>query len=538
MLEKNKDYIEMRVSSTDCAFTQNEPTSICVDGYVYTSYIDLPDPGELYIIISKDKFEKLQESVADYMALSFGAQYRKDKCEQLQSDLVYYKELATQWESNYRLLLAKTGFTSIEDLIDYIHDPSMTSPEDKTFKEIIEECEEDYISERDKAETLKTENEQLKKKLHEFDPIPDYKELLEKLYSKEDAEKLEWTLNHICGGRASSNGWMVTAKLWRRNYETLSKLVGFSSTEEIQDYLTNDAECDTLQEAVSKLKDQVKYTCDEWYSANSNNNSWKAAAECNSPKELIEKREALEKEIEVYSRALQEWKEITGYPSPSAVKTALESGASWHHAYSEAKEVHKKLADSIKSWQDVTGYATPEEYLAARISGAFHTPFDYTAAWQKATGCNAPDDVKKRIKALTERIDDSEACYNHLLMLTGFSDEGEIEDALDQCDHSTLRKALVDYEFDYEELLKLTGYPSNQAIRALLHGDKRQHYNMRDLINTLTRNAKFTESNWQHATGCDTPGRAEEKLEFYKERLGKVIQEASCAAKHLENIMS
>lgn len=369
---------------------------------------------------------------------------------------------------------------------------------------------------------LDKENEELKKKLAVPDPFAEYKELFEKLRSKEDVEKLEWTLNHICGGQASANGWRASSQFWNGRYKDLLKLVGFSSKKEVEDYLVNEAECDTLQEAVSKLKDQVKYTCDEWYSANSNNNSWKAAAECNSPKELIEKREALEKEIGVYSRALQEWKEGTGCPSPSAAKTLIESGMSWHHAYNEIKKANEKLGDDVNSWKNVTGYSTPEDYMHARISGAFHTPFDYTAAWQKATGCDTPDKAKERIKALNERIDESEADYNHLLMLTGFESEGEIEDALDKSDHSTLRKALVDYEFDYESLLKLTGYKSEQDIRATLtYSEQFVYETMRELINSLKRKAKFTESNWQEVTGFSTP----EKCSSYIDRLEKKLED-------------
>ena len=284
--------------------------------------------------------------------------------DRLQADNQHYRELAKQWEENYNLLLKKTGFTSVANLTDYICDPFMTSPEDKTLKEIIEECEEDYISERDKAEALQTENEQLKKKLHEFDPIPDFKELLKKLYSIEDTEALERALNHTCGGRGSVNGWIAVSLFWKQNYETLSKHVGFSSIEEIQDYLTNEAECDTLYDAIylmhkemdrrqkqiNELRNEVKCISDKWASANSSNNSWKAAAECNSPKELIEKREVLEKEIEIYSRTLNEWKEGTGCQSPSAAKSLIESGASWHHAYRDAKKANEKLADEVKSW--------------------------------------------------------------------------------------------------------------------------------------------------------------------------------------------
>ena len=514
MLEKNKDYLEMRVFNTDCAFTQNAATQISVDGYVYTTYMNIPDPGELYVLISKEKFESLQ------------------------ADNQHYRELAKQWEDDYYLLLKKTGFDTVEELVNYLDSEAQCDTLCDAWKATnrkLEECEKDYIFERDRAEALKIENEKLKNKLNEYDPFPDFKELFKKLYSIEDTEALEWALNHTVGGQGSVNGWRASSQFWNGRYKDLVKLVGFSSKKEVEDYLVNEAECDTLYEAISKLKDQVKYTCDEWYSANSSNNSWKAAAECNSPKELIEKREALEKEIEVYSRALQEWKEGTGCPSPSAAKTLIESGASWHHAYRDVKASNEKLTDDVKSWKNVTGYSTPEDYMHARLNNK--TLLYCTDVWQDATGCNSPEQAKERIKALNERINELEADYNYLLCTTGFESEGEIEDALDQCDHSTLRKALVDYEFDYEELLKLTGYKSNQDIRvALNYSEQFVYETLRELINSLKRNAKFTETNWQKATGCDTPGRAEEKLEYYKERLGKAIQAASCAAKHLENI--
>ena len=427
--------------------------------------------------------------------------------------------------------------------------------------------------------SLAETNAILNNKLNKLDPLPEFKEILKKLYSTNDIENLEWTLNHVCGGRGSVNGWIAVSLFWKQKYETISKLVGFMTVEEIQYYLTNEAECETLYKAISKLKDQVKYTCDEWCKANSSNNSWKAAAECNSPKELIEKREALDKEVEIHSRALKEWKDVTGYTSPSAFKSAFESGASWCHAYRYVKKQNEKLAEEIKKWKDmtksetpehaatwitsvasacergnklareveklkeeveswkhVTGHSTPEDYLHARLNNT--TPFDYTAAWQKATGCNAPDDAEIRIKALNERIDESEADYNHLLNLTGFESEGEIEDALDRCDHSTLRKALADYEFDYEALLKLTGYKSEDAIRvALNHGEQFVYENMMELIDSLKRKAEFTNLNWQIATGCNTPEEANKKLASYEERLDSVKQSASYAIRHLDNIV-
>lgn len=359
------------------------------------------------------------------------------------------------------------------------------------------------------------------------------------------------------------------AKQWEINYNLLLKKIGFDTVEELVNYLNSEAECDTLQEAISKLKDQVKYTCDEWYSANSSNNSWKAAAECNAPKELIEKIKGFRDEIGIYSRALQEWKEGTGCPSPSSAKTLIESGMAYEHGYHEAQKENRKLTEEVVSWKNVTGYSIPEGFLAAKINDLGNDylswkmvtgcscPKDLSkkiVEWEKiltphrsardlcsamsnaieayksnivkqldATGCDTPDKAKERIKALNERIDESEADYNHLLMLTGFESEGEIEDALDKCDHSTLRKALVDYEFDYESLLKLTGYKSEQDIRvALNYSEQFVYETLRELINSLKRKAKFTESGWQAATGRSDPEAAKQYIDRLKGRLNKI----------------
>ena len=515
MLEKNKDYVEMCVSSTDCAFTQNAATQISVDGYVYIPYMRLPDPGVFYILISKEKFEKLQ------------------------ADVNINAETAKQWEINYDLLLKKIGFDTMEELVNYLnseaecdtlheaivsleHNVKFARDERRGLSKKLDECEKDYISARDKVEALQTENEQLKKKLHEYDPISDFKELFKKLHSIEDTEELEWVLNHACGGRGSVNGWMACAKSWKQNYEALSKLVGFSSKEEVEDYLVNEAECDTLHEAILKLTGENKYACEEWCKANSGNNSWKAAAECNSPKELIEKRETLEKENAYLYAEIRKWKEMTKCETPEAAATWITSYESACGRGNRLAEMVEKLKEEVVSWKNVTGYSIPEDYMHARISGAFHTPFDYTAAWQKATGCDTPEQAKERIKALNERIDESEACYNHLLNLTGFESEGEIEDALDKCDHSTLRKALVDYEFDYESLLKLTGYKSEQDIRAALdYSEQFVYETLRELINSLKRKEKFTEANWQKVTGFSTP----EKCSSYIDRLEKKLED-------------
>lgn len=472
-------------------------------------------------------------------------------------------------------------------------------------------------------EKLQTENKELKQKLHGFDPTPEFKELLKNLYSIEDVEKLEWFLNHVCGGLGSATGWRSIATFWKNRYNDLFKLIGFSSVEEIQDYLTNEAECDTLQEAISKLKDQVKYTCDKWYSANRRNNSWKAAAECNSPHELIEKLNLLrddisghdtviesyernikkwqkatgylrpedistaslvtkamqlDQEVKILNGALQEWKEVTGCPTPEAAKALIESGISYEYAYHEAQKENRKLTEEVDSWKNVTGYSTPEDYMHARISGAFHTPFDYTAAWQKATGCDTPEAAKYRINNLIGEAEAWESDYNHLLALTGFDNEGEIEDFLEQnndrnklttvvdnlkleneamktalrasnlamqkelesnidewqkftgcdtpeeagCKINDLCDEICKRKGDYDHLLELTGYKTEQDIRVLLNDSEQFVYkDIRELINSLKRKAKFTESNWQKVTGFSIP----EKCSSYIDRLEKKLED-------------
>ena len=370
MLEKNKDYVEFTLQCTSVEYGKTKDyKTVSFNGYSDSDFPCVPmdvvckEFGHKVVMISKRDFDRLQ------------------------ADNQHCREMAKQREENHNLLLKKTGFDTVEELVNYLNSEAecntlreaiasleynvkFARDERRDLSKKLDECEKDYISERDKAEALQTENEQLKKKLGEFDFM----------------------------------GWMESAQLWKGRYNDLFKLVGFSSTEEIQDYLTNEAECDTLHEAIFKLIKENKYACEEWCKANSSNNSWKAAAECNSPKELIEKREALEKEIGIYSRALKEWKEGTGCPSPSLAKTLIESGMSYEYAYHEAQKENRKLTDEVDSWKNVTGYSTPEEYLAARISGAFHTPFDYTASWQKATGCDAPDQVKSRIEGLENAV--------------------------------------------------------------------------------------------------------------------------------------
>jgi len=224
MLEKNKDYLEMRVSSTDCAFTQNASTTISIEGFSYDTSFRLPDPGESYVIVSKEKFEKLQESVVYYMALSTRAQYWKDKCEQLQADNEHYRELAEQWEKNYRDLLDKTGFLNLAHLVLHL-------PKGKTLKGIIDSRE--------------AENEKYAKCIDDMEEAcQDYRNTIEDLKKK------------LADYETISSAKHEVIQSWK-------EVTVFSSCEEIEDYLVNEAECDTLQKAIASLEYSVKFARDE-----------------------------------------------------------------------------------------------------------------------------------------------------------------------------------------------------------------------------------------------------------------------------------
>ena len=166
--------------------------------------------------------------------------------------------------------------------------------------------------------------------------------------------------------------------------------------------------------------------------------------------------------------------------------------------------------------------------------------------------------------------------YNHLLTLTGFDNEGEIEDFLEQNhDRNKLTTVIDDkiqdiYKWqnvtgfsspaeytggweairrlcgeiykpngDYDRLLELTGYKSEKDIRAVLvlNGEKYVYKTMRDYINSLKRRSKFTESNWQKATGCDTPEAAETTIRDLRSRIDKMKDAASIASNWMDKIV-
>lgn len=453
MLEKNKDYTEMRVSSIDFAFVQNEPVHLCVEGLVDATNGRVPGPGEDCIIIYKEKFEALQ-----------------------------------------------------------------------------------------------TENEQLKKKLEDFSQVPGYREFLTALYPEEDVERLVWATEQICCGQVSVNGWEESAKFWKKRYDDIFKLVGFSSKEEVEDYLVNEAECDTLHEDILKLHDEVKYANDKWAKTVLKLN------ECENDYRLkVDKSMLLEQEIKIYTKALQNWKEGTGCSSPSAAKDLIESGASWHHAYNEIKKANEKLVDDVKSWRNVTGYSTPESCLSDRINNTCKIQ-----KWKEATGCSTPeeakefiDNKKRRINELNDELDASQSA---------------LEEAHDRT--TEMEDLCMEYRERIQSLYKvikgwkeITGCSTLEEAKNWVNELGEANGNLALVVNTwqevtgfktpeeaknywttkLSESGEVSESfareviSWRKATGCKTPDEVKSAIRYYKARLGNAVQSASIATRILGN---
>ena len=98
-------------------------------------------------------------------------------------------------------------------------------------------------------------------------------------------------------------------------------------------------------------------------------------------------------------RLLEKWKTMTRSETP-------ENAAKWLERFEETDKRCDKLAREVESWKNVTGYSTPEDYMHARISGAFHTPFDYTSAWQEVTGFSTPEKCSSYIDRLEKKLED------------------------------------------------------------------------------------------------------------------------------------
>ncbi len=316
------------------------------DGYIPQLIVEITYFGEYGVVMVKWNVYGDSQQNSFAMRVCREREIERNRCDSVDS-MMYAWEAWEAWKSHIKPIFLKTNDEDLQKdkrIEELEREIKTLKAENEVMDRHIRELESHNVS---LAET----NAVLNNKLNKIDPMPEFKELLKKIYSTNDVENLEWTLNHVCGGRGSVNGWIAVSLFWKQKYEALSKLVGFSSIEEIQDYLTNEVNCDTLHEAILNLHDEVKYT----------NN---------------------------------EWKESTGCPSPSAAKTMIECMASWHHAYDDAKKEVESLEAALRE-----SNSTMTKELEQEID-----------KWQKATGRISPEEAKQYIDRLKDRLNKIHDC--------------------------------------------------------------------------------------------------------------------------------
>lgn len=358
MLEKNKDYVEFTLQSTTVERTRDKDyRQVCLNGYSDYDFPGVPmdvvckEFDHKVVIISKRDFDRLQAKAKDAETYSKCIDYMEEACqsyrdtiEDLKKKLADYETISSAKHEVIQSWKEVTGFSSCEEIEDYLvneaecdtlheaidsleYSVKFARDERRDLSKKLDECEKDYISERDKAEALQTENEQLKKKLAEFENEPTHI-----VY-----------LNDPLG---------VIAK-WE-------KVTGYNDP---KDFLKWKANIEAIMEA------------------------WKDATGCKYPGDA--------------RKLLEKWQTMTRSETP-------ENAAKWLERFEETDKRCDKLAREVESWKDAIGYSTLEDYLQARIN--FATPFDYTAAWQKSTGCIDPEAAKQYIDRLKGRLNKIHDC--------------------------------------------------------------------------------------------------------------------------------
>ena len=243
--------------------------------------------------------------------------------------------------------------------------------------------------------------------------------------------------------QADNEHYCERAKQWEENHNLLLQKTGFDTAESLVFYLTN-ARCDTLIEAlanccteadalkteneslrqkINELRDDIsgrstviehyKRDIEEWQKATGylrpkdiSTESMISKSMANDIKTANEKlwseNEKYEKENADLYAEIRKWKDLTMCETPEAAATWITSYESACGRGNRLAEMVEKLKEEVVSWKNVTGYSIPEDYMHARINCA--TPFDYTAAWKTATGCDTPDNAKSRIEGLENAI--------------------------------------------------------------------------------------------------------------------------------------
>lgn len=112
-------------------------------------------------------------------------------------------------------------------------------------------CNVVMVSKRD-FERLQTENEELKKKLEEFSPIPEYREFITALYPREDVDKIVWATGQLCCGRDMQNALQADLEFYRTLYSSQSIML--KELDRCVDDWQTATGCSTPEEAKRKIK--------------------------------------------------------------------------------------------------------------------------------------------------------------------------------------------------------------------------------------------------------------------------------------------
>lgn len=131
-------------------------------------------------------------------------------------------------------------------------------------------------------ERLQVENEELKKKLSEFEPIPGYREFLTALYPWEDVEKLVWITSQLCCGRDLRHALQTDLEYYKSVSSVQAKSIccwkeatGCNTPEEAEKKI------ESLKGALRKCNSIMLKELDQEI------DTWQKATGCNSPEEVM-----------------------------------------------------------------------------------------------------------------------------------------------------------------------------------------------------------------------------------------------------------
>lgn len=364
------------------------------DGYIPQLIVEVTYFGESGVVMIKWNIYGDSQQNSFAMRVCRERETEQNRCDSVDS-------MRYAWEAWRAKIQGKPVFSKTSEKDKRIEElekeVKALRAEKEKFYTMFDGCEPAYVKQR--IDEMKDEIKNLNKKLEAFDPLPDFRELLKKLHSTDDVENLAWVLNHTCGGRGSVNGWIAVSLFWKQNYETLSKLVGFSSVEEIQDYLTNEAKCDTLHEAIhlmcremdlrqkkiDELLDDIsgRSTVIEHYKRDVTRLQEKA----DSKAELARQREI--NYIFLLNR--------TGFDTVADLVNYLDSEAecdTLHEAISKLHDDAKKEIESLKA------------VIRRSDSVMLNELENNIDEWQKATGCDSPMKAESKIDELETLIEE------------------------------------------------------------------------------------------------------------------------------------